>query len=142
MKPTLVVAGAFVLLILGVSVLDFVRKRSIAASVQCLGAAFLIVVVFAHIAEALSLFPSMGWGLPHSMGHYIDLTSAICGLLFLSAGYLLRRGRLSGFMPADRLSLVAWPTSRKAAYELDAFKPNLELANTAKQNTIPRKRKS
>jgi ABC-type antimicrobial peptide transport system permease subunit len=93
MKPTLVVAGAFVLLILGVSVLDFVRKRSIAASVQCLGAAFLIVVVFAHIAEALGLFPSMGWGLPHSMGHYIDLTSAVCGLLFLSAGYLLRRLR-------------------------------------------------
>jgi hypothetical protein len=108
MKPTLVIAGAF-LLILGVSVLDFVRKRSIAASVQCLGAAFLIVVVFAHIAEALSLFPSMGWGLPHSMGHYIDLTSAICGLL--RAGEVKQVSPL----PTRRQCLERWRLSRGKA---------------------------
>jgi branched-subunit amino acid transport protein len=35
----------------------------------------LAVVVLTHIAEKLNLFPVMGWGLPDSPGHYLDLVS-------------------------------------------------------------------
>jgi hypothetical protein len=38
------------------------------------------VVAFAHVAEALRWFPSMGWGAPDSVGHYLDLVSAFLGL--------------------------------------------------------------
>ena len=93
MKPSLVVVGILIFLASSMSVVDFVRERSVPASVQLLGAAFLITVVFAHVAEAFNLMPSMEWGLPHSLGHYIDLASAICGLLLLSTGCLLRRIR-------------------------------------------------
>ena len=51
-----------------------------------LGIAFLIVVVLTHVAERRHFFPSMGWGLPNSPGHYIDLASAIlCVTLLLAA---------------------------------------------------------
>jgi hypothetical protein len=38
-----------------------------------IGAACLIVVVLTHVAERFNIFPAMGWGLPHSPGHYLDL---------------------------------------------------------------------
>ena len=90
-KSSLFVVGIFVFLAFGMSVVDFVRERSVLAAVQLQGAVFLIIVVFAHIAETFDLLPSMGWGLPRSVGHYIDLGSAICGLLLLPTGYILRR---------------------------------------------------
>jgi hypothetical protein len=37
----------------------------------------LLVVVLTHVAEALHLFPAMGWGEPDSAGHYVDLASAV-----------------------------------------------------------------
>jgi hypothetical protein len=37
-------------------------------------------MVLAHIAERLHIFPAMGWGLPNSPGHYLDLTSAVLGV--------------------------------------------------------------
>ncbi len=48
-----------------------------------LGSGFLILVVLTHIAEAFHIFPAMGWGLPNSAGHYLDLVSAILGCTFL-----------------------------------------------------------
>jgi hypothetical protein len=42
-----------------------------------LGVLCLVVVLLTHVAERLHVFPSMGWGLPNSPGHYLDLTSAI-----------------------------------------------------------------
>ena len=58
------------------------------------GCCCLIVVVLTHVAERLQLLPSMGWGLPDSPGHYLDLVSAVAGVaLLLLAGvlWLLRR---------------------------------------------------
>ena len=52
-----------------------------------LGAGCLIIVVITHVCEAFHLFPLMGWGLKHSPGHYLDLSAAILGLVFLPAGY-------------------------------------------------------
>jgi len=49
----------------------------------------LAVVVLTHIAEELNLFPAMGWGLPDSPGHYLDLVSAVVGTALLIAGIIV-----------------------------------------------------
>jgi hypothetical protein len=56
---------------------------------QILGAGCLVVVVLTHICEALHLFPWMDWGLEDSVGHYVDLSSAVLGLTLFPVGYLL-----------------------------------------------------
>ena len=56
---------------------------------QLLGAACLVVVVLAHLFEALHLFPWMNFGHPHSIGRYLDFWSAVLGLTLFPVGYLL-----------------------------------------------------
>jgi hypothetical protein len=53
-----------------------------------LGSGFLILVMLTHVAESFHIFPAMGWGLPNSAGHYLDLVSAILGCTLLSLGLL------------------------------------------------------
>lgn len=53
-----------------------------------LGIAFLVVVVLTHVAERWHFFPEMGWGLPDSPGHYLDLASAILGVALLLAALI------------------------------------------------------
>jgi hypothetical protein len=53
------------------------------------GLACLLVVALTHVAEAFHIFPAMGWGLPSSVGHYLDLVSAILGAALLPLGFLL-----------------------------------------------------
>lgn len=104
MNVTLVkalVALVPVCLLLAVSVVLFVRARTVWVTLQLLGAGCLVLVVLTHICEALRLFPWMRWGDEHSVGHYLDLSAAILGLTLLPVGYLLhRRERLSG--PSER----------------------------------------
>jgi hypothetical protein len=76
------------LLLLGAALL-FVREKSLPSLLQFLGAGFLIVVVLAHLCETLQLLPWMHWGEEHSVGHYLDLTSAVLGLTLFPVGYLL-----------------------------------------------------
>jgi hypothetical protein len=52
------------------------------------GAACLTVVVLTHVAETFGIFPGMGWGMPNSAGHYLDLVSAILGCTLLPAGLI------------------------------------------------------
>ena len=67
----------------------FSQSRTVATSLQLLGAVcFLLVAVF-HIFEAVQLFPSMGWGQERSVGHYLDAGSAILGLCLFPVGYLI-----------------------------------------------------
>jgi hypothetical protein len=47
------------------------------------GIACLIVVVLTHVVEHWHILPGMGWGLPNSPGHYLDLSSAVLGALLL-----------------------------------------------------------
>ena len=56
---------------------------------QVVGAACLVIVVLTHFCEALHLLPWMHWGDRHSVGHYLDLASAILGLTLFPVGYLL-----------------------------------------------------
>ncbi len=91
LKSLLALAPTSALLVTAVIV--FIRARSIGSFLQLLGAACLVIVVLTHLFEALGLLPWMGWGQQHSVGHYVDLWSAVFGLTLLPAGYVLRRLR-------------------------------------------------
>lgn len=56
------------LMLLVGSTLQLSRRKGTAAVFQLIGAACLIVVVIAHLCEALGWFPWMHWGLEHSVG--------------------------------------------------------------------------
>ena len=72
------------------AVVLFLRGRSVYSFIQLFGAGCLVVVVLTHVSEALHLFSWMGWGLEHSVGHYLDLLSALLGLTLFPIGYLLQ----------------------------------------------------
>ena len=67
----------------------FFKGKSTSSFLQLLGAGCLVVVVLTHLCEALHLFPWMHWGDEHSVGHYLDLGSAVLGIMLFSVGYLL-----------------------------------------------------
>ena len=70
------------------SVLLFFRESTLCSILQLLGAGGLVVVILSHISEALNLFPWMHWGLPNSVGHYLDFGSAVLGLTLCTVGVL------------------------------------------------------
>ena len=53
----------------------------------------LVIVVLTHVAETIHVFPGMGWGLPDSPGHYLDLVSAVLGSILLIAGVIISSNR-------------------------------------------------
>jgi hypothetical protein len=85
--PLLGIGIAAGMLFCGAIVL-FRRERSVSSFLQLIGAGCLIVVVLTHVAEALRLFPSMQWGRPHSLGHYVDFGSAVLAFALFPVGYL------------------------------------------------------
>src|SRR5207302_8371345 len=72
-----------------VTTIIFVRRRSMSSFLQLVGAAGLVAVVLTHVFEGLRVFPRMGWGSQHSVGHYLDLLSAILAVTLFSLGYLI-----------------------------------------------------
>ena len=59
------------------------------------GAGCLLVSVLTHVAEQWDILPGMGWGLPNSPGHYLDLISAVSGIgLLVAAGLARFEGRV------------------------------------------------
>jgi succinate dehydrogenase/fumarate reductase cytochrome b subunit len=74
----------------------FFRKRTLPLFMQLFGAVCLAVVALTHVCEALRLFPGMDWGVEHSVGHYVDLCSAVLGLTLFPAGYLLHALKKQG----------------------------------------------
>jgi len=76
------------LLILGSTVM-FIRRHEWRSLLQLIGAGFLVVVALVHLCEATHLFPRMNWGAEQSAGHYLDLLSAISGLVLFPTGYFL-----------------------------------------------------
>jgi len=91
MNPTFAKAIAAlvptVMLLVG-SAVQFSRRKGTAALFQLVGAAGLVVVIIAHLCEALGWLPWMHWSLAHSVGHYIDRVAAIGGLSLFPIGYL------------------------------------------------------
>ena len=76
----MVCAGATIILM---------RKRTFSSILQLLGATGLVMVVLTHICEGLGLYPGMHWGDPASVGHFLDLISALIGMILFPIGYLL-----------------------------------------------------
>jgi succinate dehydrogenase/fumarate reductase cytochrome b subunit len=75
-------------MLLSGSVFLFFKMRTVASFLQVFGAACLTIVVLTHLCEAINLLPMMQWGLPNSLGHYIDLWSAVLGFTSFPLGYL------------------------------------------------------
>lgn len=75
------------------SVVVFLRGKTVCSFLQLLGAGCLVVVVLTHVCEALHLFPWMRWGEEHSVGHYVDLGTAVLGLTLFPLGYVLQACR-------------------------------------------------
>lgn len=88
MKARLLAIGMPVCAVLFVSLIGSARERTVWRFLQLIGAIFLLMMVLAHIAEAFQLVPWMRWGQNDSPGHYLDLFSAILGLILLPLGYL------------------------------------------------------
>ena len=84
------VALVLVAVLFSWSAVLFLRGKTVFSFLQLFGAGCLIVVALTHIFEATHLFPFMQWGSPHSIGHYLDLTSAILGLTLFPLGFLFR----------------------------------------------------
>ena len=66
----------------------FYKSKAVSSLLQLVGAGCIVVVVLAHVSEALHLFPWMDWGQEHSIGHYFDFWSAVLGLTLFPSGYL------------------------------------------------------
>ena len=77
-----------VVLLAGAAVL-YARKKTTSCFLQLLGAGCLVIVVITHVCEALHLLPWMQWGMEHSIGHYIDLSSAVLGFTLFPIGYFV-----------------------------------------------------
>jgi len=91
MNPALLkslVALAPAIMLFSGSVVLFFRGKTVCSLLQLLGAGCLVVVVLAHVCEALHLFPWMHWGLEQGVGHYLDFCSAVVGLTLFPIGYL------------------------------------------------------
>jgi protein-S-isoprenylcysteine O-methyltransferase Ste14 len=95
-------------LLLGFSIVRLARARTLSAWLQLLGAGCLLVVVLTHVAEALHIVPSMGWGEPHSLGHYADFASALLGITLLLAAFGTAPGAKWWAAPDGRTSSRAF----------------------------------
>jgi hypothetical protein len=87
----LIVIGLAICATFVASAIALVQERNTPSLIQLLGAGCLIIVALAHVAERFDFLPSIGWGRPETTGHYVDLISAVTGLILLPAGYLLRK---------------------------------------------------
>jgi len=66
------------------------ERRKVARYMLVTGCVLLGIVVLTHLAERFGIFPAMGWGKPDSPGHYLDLFSAIAGVVLLVTGVSVR----------------------------------------------------
>ena len=46
-------------------------------------------MLLTHVTEHYQFFPGVGWGLPDSAGHYLDLYSALVGIALMLAAFIL-----------------------------------------------------
>jgi succinate dehydrogenase/fumarate reductase cytochrome b subunit len=86
-KPLVALVPTCMLLCGSVTLL--IREKTVGSFLQLIGAGCLVMVVLTHLCEALHLFPWMQWGAEHSVGHYLDLGSAVLGVTLFPIGYLL-----------------------------------------------------
>jgi len=80
----------------GVSLALFLTRRALAFALQALALLCFGVVALTHAFEAFGMFPTLGWGQPRSVGHYIDLIAALGGVVLMIAGFVLRPRGVGG----------------------------------------------
>ena len=89
LKGLLALAAACVFL--GVFVALFLTRRG--SRLQALGIGCFGVMALTHVFEEFSFLPELGWGQPQSVGHFIDLVTAVLGVALVTTSFLLwRRG--------------------------------------------------
>ena len=93
MKVSLLAIGIPVCAILFVTIKGL--EKTVWRFCSLVGALSLLMVVFTHVAEAYHLVGWMHWGENDSPGHYLDLFSAILGLILLPLGSLFQVMRRS-----------------------------------------------
>ena len=76
---------------LGVCVVLFLTRRGLSSTLQALGIGCFGVMALTHVFEKFSILPDLGWGRPHSVGHFIDLAAALLGVTLVTTGFLLWR---------------------------------------------------
>jgi hypothetical protein len=76
---------------LGVSLVLFLTRRNLASTLQALGLSCFGVMALTHAFEAFAIFPTLGWGQPRSVGHYIDLIAALSGVALMVGGFAFRQ---------------------------------------------------
>lgn len=89
LKGLLALVGASVFL--GVSLALFLTRRNLASTLQALGFICFGIMALTHAFEAFAIFPTLGWGQPRSVGHYIDLVAALGGVALIVVGFALRQ---------------------------------------------------
>ena len=89
LKGLLALAAAFVFL--GVCVVLFLTRRGLSSTLQALGIGCFGVMALTHVFEKFSILPDLGWGQPHSVGHFIDLVAALLGVTLVTTSFLLSR---------------------------------------------------
>lgn len=67
------------------------RRGTVRSLLQLIAIPWLVIVAIAHVCEAFGIFPVMGWGRAHSLGHYMDLVAAATGLSLVFGSFLFRR---------------------------------------------------
>lgn len=87
--PKVLVALVPTCILFVASMVMFLKEKRFWSVLQLLGAAGIVIVVLTHLCEALQLFPRMRWGQDHSVGHYVDLLSAIVAVTLFPLGCLL-----------------------------------------------------
>lgn len=75
--------------VLAASAVMFGKQKRLWSVLQLVGAAGVMVVILAHLCEALQVLPWLRWGQERSVGHYVDLLGGIVGIIFFPLGYLL-----------------------------------------------------
>jgi hypothetical protein len=76
---------------LAVAAARFVTRRGLPSALQALGIGCFGVMALTHVFEEFAVFPTFGWGQPHTVGHLIDLVAALLGILFVTIGFFLWR---------------------------------------------------
>ena len=71
------------------SAILFRKGRTSCSLLQLVGSGCLVIVALTHLCEALHLFAWMHWGEQHSVGHYLDLVSAVLGIALFAIGYFI-----------------------------------------------------
>jgi hypothetical protein len=75
----------------GVSLVLFLTRRNLASTLQAMGLSCFGVMALTHAFEAFGFFPTLGWGQPRSVGHYIDLIAALSGVALMVGGFAFRQ---------------------------------------------------